>query len=1399
MEFKNIINSFNTEIISFDSNCKLCATDMIVLVDKVKCLGAAEHNDGKFYPLLNGYIRFKQPRGLKDYYYQICVTEAYICNKDKAYQYQIEDPQIIVLENNELLGRDVFCIRTDKICNGGPKYKFQFDAEINIPQYNLTCENYVINFNNCPPYAFKLCQYKSYYEEQLIELENNKSVDQKLTVDIDLIRYNFEKFYAIDPDNNTLVIPIIGYGKRIKGVVFEVSTSKGRSESSFNNAIITRFELDNETDRLFDEFGVPKNKGVKLYSLYVEEESQLFEVKKILTGSDVLSVVIKPDIIGEKTKLNRIIKAIELILNEGEDGEDLENHSLIRKFCESDKCRLMSRSEYEPKYIKSLSRTYNDKLNKEQYEAFDKILQMDDNDEDILLIQGPPGTGKTELILSVAKELANKGRNVLITSNVHVACDNIVERLVDEKEIILKRYTKVIGNDGYDEEKLKNIRDYINNQVLSRFKCNGKLIQSEQDLNALIYQIDNLTKDLRNERNELAELELQNAPILNKRESLLNSITICKASLADSNKQSEKVSSDLSKLNDRINDYSLQIKKIEKTKKALEDKLSKSENDRDNQFNKVKEFEKIVSDIQLEYDSLTEEIEHCKKIIDDCPSKIYACERLIKMYENQLSLIEPIETLQIKDRILNRLLSKKWRITFDDLGDAVNSTINNVFNKEIDYYNSVIRFFNLVGDISIGYGKVDVDVLKKIKSNFYSLPFTEDTEFASSLSNVLIAEKLKERKFLFFSMRLFRKRKFDIDNIKLSYNDIESANNYLYAAVEKLLSYAEHEWSFDINERVKSEALLKYKNDLRESLRNKEGELETLRAEFNSAEVNCNLLSAKVEDLDQKKRKFIDSKKKCERNFQQKNKKCDDIRLELAPKNLEFSDLSSKLDKLNENHQSKQAELEDITKLQHKKQLALDESENELSDFTFINKKALDEFDSTAKRCNERICNYERKLHTLKSASEKINECISAINNERLTEDNKRQILFEYVTEVNKTVGLDDKDFKESIRYSLDGFLDSFELKSIQSNANHEKRNGELISMTTNQVAKADGFVFDYAIVDEASKCSFEDLVICVPKVKHLVLIGDYMQLNPYFDDFKSLSNRKQIIFNNDENLWKSLNLSSFHMLFDNIVDNGSTFSSNGCVAIMSRQYRMNKGIFDLVNGVYNIHDGFKLIDEKRHEMNDVLCINDELSEEDATSNDEIISNEREASFVADIIEMIAKDRNQTDEQNRFESIKRIGIITGYAAQVNKIKRKLREKKIHKTSGLEFGTIDRFQGREYDLVILSLVRTKKIGFLKEVRRMNVALSRAKNHLIVIGNLTALNRIANQELEKLERRISSNRAEDLIEQDPASFKRNKEERYVYEGLIKSLYNLSIDHRCNSIESSLDEISEFLREK
>ncbi|KAJ5484735.1 hypothetical protein N7539_004723 [Penicillium diatomitis] len=102
-------------------------------------------------------------------------------------------------------------------------------------------------------------------------------------------------------------------------------------------------------------------------------------------------------------------------------------------------------------------------------------------------------------------------------------------------------------------------------------------------------------------------------------------------------------------------------------------------------------------------------------------------------------------------------------------------------------------------------------------------------------------------------------------------------------------------------------------------------------------------------------------------------------------------------------------------------------------------------------------------------------------------------------------------------------------------------------------------------------------------------------------------------------------------------------------------------------------------------------------------------------------------DRLVTDLKD-IDFTNRIGIITPYKGQLRELKARFADKygnRILET--VDFNTTDAFQGRESDVIIFSCVRAsnKGIGFLSDIRRMNVGLTRAKSSLWVLGNSAAL--------------------------------------------------------------------------
>ncbi|KIW70809.1 hypothetical protein PV04_03046 [Phialophora macrospora] len=102
--------------------------------------------------------------------------------------------------------------------------------------------------------------------------------------------------------------------------------------------------------------------------------------------------------------------------------------------------------------------------------------------------------------------------------------------------------------------------------------------------------------------------------------------------------------------------------------------------------------------------------------------------------------------------------------------------------------------------------------------------------------------------------------------------------------------------------------------------------------------------------------------------------------------------------------------------------------------------------------------------------------------------------------------------------------------------------------------------------------------------------------------------------------------------------------------------------------------------------------------------------------------------RRLTTDVRKYDFAGKIGIITPYKGQLKELKRRFQNEYGEGIySKIEFNTTDAFQGRESEIIIFSCVRasTKGIGFLNDIRRMNVGLTRAKCSLWVLGNSQAL--------------------------------------------------------------------------
>lgn len=264
---------------------------------------------------------------------------------------------------------------------------------------------------------------------------------------------------------------------------------------------------------------------------------------------------------------------------------------------------------------------------------------------------------------------------------------------------------------------------------------------------------------------------------------------------------------------------------------------------------------------------------------------------------------------------------------------------------------------------------------------------------------------------------------------------------------------------------------------------------------------------------------------------------------------------------------------------------------------------------------------------------------------------------------------------------------------------------------------------FDLVIIDEAARANPLDLFIPMSMGKKLILVGDHKQL-PHMlepDVLKMLADDPK--FQDIPEIEKSL----FERLFD-MFSNGQRRKA----IALTHQFRMHPDICSFVSDAF--YDGMlktsKSItaEDKRSpkEINDgkaLTFVNIPVSRGAETSG---VSKSRWAE-----VELIGKDVRKILDIDPEASI---GIITFYSAQVKLLKSHLdsflneEEKR-----NIEIGSVDAFQGKEFDYVLLSCVRANSpkngekpvVGFLEKPNRLCVAFSRSKRQLTVYGDADTL--------------------------------------------------------------------------
>ena len=269
-----------------------------------------------------------------------------------------------------------------------------------------------------------------------------------------------------------------------------------------------------------------------------------------------------------------------------------------------------------------------------------------------------------------------------------------------------------------------------------------------------------------------------------------------------------------------------------------------------------------------------------------------------------------------------------------------------------------------------------------------------------------------------------------------------------------------------------------------------------------------------------------------------------------------------------------------------------------------------------------------------------------------------------------------------------------------------------------------EGQKFGTLFIDEAAQALEAACWIPIRRVSRVIFAGDHCQLPPTVKSFAAMK----------AGLGKTL--------MERIVDNHPE-----TVTLLKMQYRMNEEIMRFSSDWFYGNQVESAPEVKYRSILDLdipmsWIDTSEFSENSGFSDYPDISfkeefvgesfgriNKAEAELTLLVLEQYFQ---KIGKQRILDERLDVGVISPYRAQVQYLRRLLKKKEFFKPyrSLISVNTVDGFQGQERDIILISLVRANdegQIGFLRDLRRMNVAITRARMKLIILGDASTMTR------------------------------------------------------------------------
>ncbi|MGK7379194.1 AAA domain-containing protein [Planococcus sp. 1R117A] len=920
---------------------------------------------------------------------------------------------------------------------------------------------------------------------------------------------------------------------------------------------------------------------------------------------------------------------------------------------------------------------FHNRLNEFQQQAVSGAVAA----EDLYVIQGPPGTGKTTVIAEICLQNAKKGLKTLVASQSNLAVDNALGRLLAHKDIRILRVgrTESIEEEGkkfieenvgqyWKDNTLKEISAQYETRQKRETQLEKELAATEQAYEELQPVYENLAAAVK-EKKTAQEKHHAIETALEEEQDKLKAFELLKQKAMDEQREMTQKLQALEKLihQDQFMIESKSIQWFQEEQKRISDNIQQLERallsrKLEEELTSKKRDLAAIADKRKQVTAVIEQ----KNALADATGRVKKVDSLIQVMAEQKIEETPAITYSFNklEMIREKMNEFEKLRKYNELIAAAISYVEQLlmpFNPSIDE----MKQHALAKPEAYRSSEID-SFLEKLREVLKSPQRNEPAVLAKALTGLY-----KRQQNLWRRGAKLKSAEAYIEETKRTFQELKKA------VCGELLKQQQHYLELD----------RKWQTELER----KQQDLAPLEQQYKELAVDADIPEDIEAAIREYKAELVELQKE-KALYEQAEKRLEELQGDCAQETTALEIQEARMAEIN-------AELEQVQESISLKEKEVDALKNILSS----NPEA--EYEETAKKIaslsfdQESLKQEKKNLPLMQSIQKKWLDLLEGANDHDL--DEIRKLYIKHANVIGTTC----------VASARKDFVDNYP-------------------------------VFDVVIIDEVSKATPPELLLPMLKGKKIILVGDHHQLPPLLGNDTLEETLEEMIkensgFEEKRELEKLLEESLFERLYKNLPEANKT--------MLAIQYRMHADIMETISPFYEgehkqLQCGLMDSDQERDHLlesnsvkrrNHLMWLdlpNEPAYFEERMSGGKSLYNPAELGEISALLVEMNGAVAEAKRAGRMAAneLKSVGVISFYGEQVKRLQRMIDQELRLPHLTIRTGTVDRFQGSEMEIILLSMVRNNQnnhgdIGFAKDYRRLNVALSRAKQLLVLVGS------------------------------------------------------------------------------